>query len=158
MLLILQITYMKKILSNPVLILILRLIIGYIFITYGIGKISNPGKFANEIANYSLFPESLLNIFAIILPWLEVIVGIMVTLGMRLKSSSFIAGLLMISFIFAVLWAIAMGLDINCGCSSTNPQKIGLPKLLENSALLISTIIIFLFSDKKLTIEYFTDK
>jgi uncharacterized membrane protein YphA (DoxX/SURF4 family) len=149
---------MKKIINNPILILILRLIVGYVFITFGIGKIANPEKFVGEIANYNLLPEIFLNIFALILPWLEVITGILLTLGMRIRANAVISAGLMIVFILAVVWAISMGLDINCGCSSTNPQKIGFPKLLENLGLLLSSVIIYFSSNNKFSLESFIEK
>ncbi|MBX3043801.1 MAG: DoxX family membrane protein [Candidatus Kapabacteria bacterium] len=148
---------MKKILDNPYIILIARIILGYIFITYGAGKISNPEKFASEIANFALVPEFTLNILALILPWVEFLAGVFILFGIRLKSSSIITGGLMILFVFSVAWAMAMGLDINCGCSSTNPQKVGLPKLLENVGLFTLSLYIFLFPNKRFSLESFTE-
>ncbi|MDT3739045.1 MAG: MauE/DoxX family redox-associated membrane protein [Candidatus Kapabacteria bacterium] len=149
---------MKKILGNPILILIVRLIVGYIFISYGIGKIANADKFAGEIANYALMPQFSLNILAITLPWIEVAAGFLLVFGIRLKSGSVITGGMMLVFIIAIIWAIAMGLDINCGCSSTTPQKVGLPKLLENTGLLLLSLLIYLFPERKFTLESFIVK
>lgn len=149
---------MNKIFGHPFVILTARLILGYIFVTYGMGKILAPEKFASEIANYALFPEFALNLIALILPWLEFIAGLLLVLGLRLKSSSAISGILMASFILSVLWAMALGLDINCGCSSTAPQKVGLPKLLENLGLLLLSALIFIFPERRFTLESISDK
>ncbi|MFA5512933.1 MAG: MauE/DoxX family redox-associated membrane protein [Candidatus Kapaibacterium sp.] len=149
---------MKKIIENPYLLLIARLVLGFIFVSYGMGKISDPGKFAEEISYYALMPEFTLNILAIILPWIELVTGLLILLGVRLKSGSFLAGALMLIFSLAVIWAIAMGLDINCGCSSTNPQKVGLPKLLENIGLLALSLLIFINPIRKFSLESFVEK
>jgi putative oxidoreductase len=149
---------MNKILGNPIIILIARVILGFIFISYGAGKIAAPDKFAGEIANYALMPEFSLNLIAMTLPWIELIVGILLILGIRLRSSAVIIAGMMLFFIFAVTWAIAMGLDINCGCSSTNPQKVGLPKLLENIGLLVLSIWIFIFPERKFSLESIIEK
>lgn len=144
---------MKKIIENQYVLLILRLVVGYIFISYGVGKISNPEKFAGEIANYSLLPEVFLNLFALILPWVEVIVGVLISLGVRVKASSLVSSSLMFMFILAVIWAMAMGLDINCGCSTTNPQKVGLPKLIENLLLFLASIVLFIFPSTRFSFD-----
>lgn len=148
---------MKKIFGNPYIILAIRIILGYIFISYGVGKIANPEKFAGEIANFALVPEFTLNIIAITLPWIELIAGMLIVFGVRLRSGSVITGLLMLFFIFAVLWAMVLGLDINCGCSSTNPQKVGYPKLIENTMLLLMSLLIYFFPERKFTIESFIE-
>jgi putative oxidoreductase len=149
---------MNKIFANPYFILISRLVVGFIFITYGTGKIVSPDKFASEIANYALFPEFSLNIIALILPWIELVVGLLLILGLRIKSGSAISGVLMLLFILAIIWAMALGLDINCGCSSSSPQKVGLPKLLENLGLLALSALIYMFPNRKFTLESFSDK
>lgn len=149
---------MNKIFGNPYIVLISRLVLGFIFISYGAGKIVSPDKFASEIANYALFPEISLNIIALTLPWIEFVVGTLLIFGLRIKSGSAISGVLMILFMLSVVWAMAMGLDINCGCSSTTPQKVGLPKLLENLGLLILSAIIYLFPERKFTLESLSDR
>ncbi len=138
--------------------LISRLVVGFIFISYSVGKIASPDKFASEIANYALFPELLLNIIALTLPWIELVIGLLLVLGLRIKSGATISGVLMILFILSVIWAMAMGLDINCGCSSTTPQRVGLPKLMENFGLLILSAIIYLFPERKFTLESLSDR
>lgn len=149
---------MTKLLNNSILVLIFRLIIGYIFISYGIGKIANPEKFTSEIINYKLFPEFTLNLIALILPWLELTSGIFITFGIRLKSNSVIIATMMIIFTLSVIWAMSLGLDINCGCSSTSPQKVGFPKLLENIGLLISSIYIYFSNNNKFSFESLIEK
>ena len=144
---------MVKYLNNPILLLIFRLIVGFVFLSFGASKIAIADKFANEIGNYSLMPEFSLNFFALILPWIEVVVGIMMILGVRLRANAVISIGLLSVFILAVISAMIRGLDINCGCSSTNPQKVGFPKILENSGLIILSLVIAFFPQSKLSLE-----
>lgn len=146
-------TIMKKILENPLVILISRLVVGFIFLTFGMSKIADPTQFAKEIGNYDLLPIFSLNIFALTLPWIEVAIGLMLIFGFRLKANALISAVLMFMFIIMVAIAWARGLDISCGCSSVNPQKVGLPKILENTGLMILSILIYLNPVKKLTLE-----
>jgi putative oxidoreductase len=146
-----KIKYMKEFLKNPYLILIARLVLGYIFITFGISKIADPAGFAQEINNYGMLPKPFLNIAALIMPWLELICGILIVFGVKLRANSVIVSGLLIVFIVAVAIAWSQGLDINCGCSSTNPQKVGLPKLASNTGLLVLSVLIGLFPNTKLS-------
>ncbi|HRP01512.1 MAG TPA: MauE/DoxX family redox-associated membrane protein [Candidatus Kapabacteria bacterium] len=146
---------MTKYLNNPILQLLMRLIIGFIFLAFGASKLGISEKFASDIAKYAIMPEFSLNLISIILPWVEIVIGILLILGVRLRANALIATTLMVLFICFVSFAMIMGYDINCGCSSTNPQKVGFPKLLENSGLLLLSILIYMFPNKKFTLEEF---
>jgi len=146
---------MIKYLNNPILLLIFRLVVGFIFLSFGASKIGIADQFAADIAKYAIMPEFSLNIVAMVLPWLEIVVGILLILGVRLRASAIFSILLLLTFISFVGFAMMMGFDINCGCSSTNPQKVGIPKLLENSGLMILSAVIFLFPNQKFTLEEF---
>lgn len=148
---------MKNIINHPLTNLISRAFVGFIFLAFGLSKIAVPEQFAKEIANYALLPEFSLNIFALILPWIELIIGILLILGIRLKANSIIGSALMLIFIFMVAFAWARGLDISCGCSSAHPQQVGLPKILENTGLLILLIIVYINPNNKYTLERFAE-
>ena len=61
---------------HPVFILIMRFLLGFIFIYASYEKILDPAKFARDISNYHVVPFGLENTIAIILPWLELIIGL----------------------------------------------------------------------------------
>jgi putative oxidoreductase len=142
----------SKTLGNPITILIFRIVIGYVFITFGISKIADPALFAKEIANYDFTPLWTLNLIALILPWIELTTGLLLIFGVTLKANSILIALMLIWFIFMVAVAWGRGLDISCGCSSVNPQHVGFKKILENTILLIMCIFILFFPHNKLTI------
>jgi uncharacterized membrane protein YphA (DoxX/SURF4 family) len=98
---------MKKFLENPIVILIARLVVGFIFLTFGISKIADPSAFAKEIGNYQMLPMFSLNFFALTLPWIELAIGMMLIFGVRLKANAVISSVLMIIFIImvAIAWA-----------------------------------------------------
>ena len=52
-----------------------RLILGTVFIWASLDKIIDPEKFARNISNYHIVPYGLENTIAIILPWLELLIG-----------------------------------------------------------------------------------
>ena len=145
---------MKKILNNPVLSLLARIIVGSVFIYAAIGKIADPAFFAKEIANYRMLPEFTLNIIALSMPWMELVVAVFLIAGIRLKANAVISGLLLAVFIFAVLSAMARGLNISCGCFSHKIVFVGWKKILENTGLLIACVYIFVYPVATLTVEH----
>lgn len=136
--------------NNPYISLISRLILGTVFIVVGVTKIIDPKLFSNEIGNYEMLPDILINIPAIILPWLELVVGFMLVLGVKLKENAFIAGVLLILFTLAVSIAWARGLNINCGCfSAIKEEKVGILKILQNSGMIVLSFLIFISKNNK---------
>lgn len=141
---------MKKIIDNPFIVLAARLIIAGFFIFFGISKITEPASFANEIGNYNLMPEFIIQLMALVLPWLEIVVGFLILFGIKLKENGIIATILLLSFTLAVAIAFASGLDISCGCSSSGGgQKVGWLKILENSGLILLTLLLSLTNSDK---------
>lgn len=149
---------MKKILSNPLLSLAARLVVGLVFVAAAVDKIAVPDVFAKSISNYQIVPLSMLHIIALTLPWVELIVGLMLLFGIRLRASAAIAAGLLVVFILAVSWALMQDYNINCGCFAQTPEaaehsKVGLPKILENTGMTLLCAYIFFFPVQKLTVE-----
>jgi putative oxidoreductase len=147
---------MKKILENPLLNLIARIIVGWIFIYAAVGKIANPADFAEDIKNYQLLPDFMLNIVALTMPWIEILCGIFLIVGFRLKANAFLAGGLLLTFNFAVFYAMALGLNIDCGCFSERATMVGWTKIGENMLTIILALYIFIYPVKSLTLEKFS--
>jgi len=107
---------MKKLFFNRWVILILRVILGGIFIYAGSLKIESPQAFADNIAGFQLIPNAFVNLLTLSLPVFEIIVGLMLVIGFRLRIAAF--SVLVLSLVFAVALgsALARGLQIDCGC------------------------------------------
>jgi putative oxidoreductase len=95
---------------------IVALIIGGIFIYAGGMKIFDPAGFANDIDNYKILPWPLTVRLAFYLPWLEILCGLAVILGLLYRGGLLILTMLISIFIVASVIAKARGLDITCGC------------------------------------------
>lgn len=145
---------MRKLIDNPVLILIIRSFIGVLFIFYGVAKIADPSQFANEIGNYGMTPDFITQLMALILPWAEMIIGVLLLFGIYQNENGLIATAMLLMFTFAVIFAFASGLDINCGCSGGNAQqKVGWLKILENFGLIVLTSVISLTNSNKFKLK-----
>lgn len=99
-----------------------RLLLGVIFIAASIDKIWHPGAFAEAVHNYQLLPEAAINLTAIVLPWLELVLGALLILGIWLPGAVLLANVLLVCFFSALLFNIARGLDVHCGCFTTSAE------------------------------------
>ncbi|UFS72778.1 DoxX family membrane protein [Geomonas sp. RF6] len=96
--------------------LVVRVILGGVFIYAGVLKIADPVAFAGNVAAYKLVPYFWSYLTAAILPWVEVISGALLVCGFRPKAGAVVIALLNAVFIVALASAIVRGLDIDCGC------------------------------------------
>jgi putative oxidoreductase len=96
--------------------LLTRIYLGLVFIIASWHKIIHPEMFALDVATYQLLPLWAINGFALVLPWMELIAGTMLILGMRARAAALLAALMMLSFMVALLWTLYLGLDMACGC------------------------------------------
>lgn len=105
--------------SRTFVFLSMRLLLGAIFIAASVDKIAHPAEFAEIVQNYQILPDHLINIFAVVLPWLEAILGILILCGWWLPGATALANVLLVVFLAALGSAIARGIDVHCGCFST---------------------------------------
>lgn len=133
-----------KIISNKYLLFIIRIVIAFIFIYAGAEKISNPEDFALSISNYRLLPIASLNFFAVILPWIEIVSGILLLFGISVKENSAIILSLLLLFTIAIVISLFRGLSIDCGCFGKGTQ-IGLFKLGENLLMIVGSLLLTVF-------------
>ncbi len=132
--------------NNKYLLLLFRVIVGFVFIYAGILKISDPAGFSDAINNYDLLPLSFVNFFAITLPWIEVVAGLFLLFGISVKENSFIISVMLVVFLLAIVISLGRGLNIECGCFGTSSgTKVGIIKLVENSILLIFSFVLIKF-------------
>jgi uncharacterized membrane protein YphA (DoxX/SURF4 family) len=103
---------------NPklVLVLLVRLLLGGVFVHASMDKILHTGDFAGVIANYRILPDSLVNLAAVILPWLELFLGGFLILGIWVPGAALACNMLLGVFSLALAFNLLRGLDIDCGC------------------------------------------
>ncbi|MBW1981273.1 MAG: DoxX family protein [Deltaproteobacteria bacterium] len=91
-----------------------RWVLAGVFIYAGFSKLVEPGAFAALLEAYGVVPASLLLPVAIFLPALEVAAGLGLVFDIE-GSLALIAGLLGL-FVSMLIYAIWIGLDVDCGC------------------------------------------
>ena len=131
-------------------ILILRLIIGGIFIYAAIGKIIDPSHFAHDVSAYRILPTPLVNVFAIFLPYIELLAGIGLLTGFWLDACSAIISILTVIFLIAAISAMARGLNIECGCFTLSSHgKVGWELITRDILMLAGGVVVLLSKIKQ---------
>ena len=128
----------------PFFIVVVRIALGIIFLIASIDKISDPASFARDISNYHFVPFGLENIIAIVLPWLELFIGLGLILGIMVDGASFISGILLILFIILIFQATIRGFNIDCGCGLKEGEMVGWQKMFEDLILLIGSYFVWI--------------
>jgi len=98
--------------------IVLRIVLGIIFLWASWDKILDPKGFVKVVDNYAMLPPFGVKLVALILPWVEIICGIFLISGRYVIGSAFIASALMLIFISAFFINIYRGIDVSCGCFS----------------------------------------
>ena len=79
----------------------------------------------------------MVHLVAILLPGIEVVAGVCVLAGIRLKAAALVITGLTVIFFAVIVSALARGLNIECGCFGTvGGRHVGLVNLAIDSTLL----------------------
>ncbi|MCL5991743.1 MAG: DoxX family membrane protein [Bacteroidetes bacterium] len=144
----------NKLIHNGYLNLVVRLLLGGLFIFTALSKFSDLSVFSKEIDNYNILPIFLINTFAVVLPWVELLCGIFLLTGIRIKANAMISISLFSVFTLAILIAMFQGLSINCGChTKLLADKVGITKVLQNMGFLVLSVFLFYFPGNKFSFE-----
>lgn len=115
------------------------LILATVFVGAALPKLVDPAGFALAIHHYHLAPDGLINLMAIYLPALELCAALGLLLPRTRRAAAWLTGLMLLIFTAALASAIVRGLDVSCGCFTTNPEagRVGILNLARNGALLL---------------------
>ena len=137
---------LKNLFNNGWIEIAFRWILGITFIYASYYKILSPADFAKMVYGYNLFPEVLINLIAIVLPFVELISGLCLLLGIYPRSAALIINGLLLAFILILTINIIRGYEFDCGCFSA--EKAGSPKMMvtRDVIYLMMGLQVFLFN------------
>ncbi|MCP4106511.1 MAG: DoxX family membrane protein [Desulfobacteraceae bacterium] len=115
-----------------------RWFLGITFIYASYHKITDPASFAKIIYGYGLVPGFLINLLAIVLPFLELVSGAALIIGVYPRSAAIIVNGMLFVFIVALSVNLIRGHEFDCGCFSFGKTESG-------AQLLMRDIIYFVF-------------
>lgn len=96
--------------------LLARLVLGVALLVAGVLKAGNPVASARAVQAYDVLPFELARWVGYGLPWIEIVVGALLVLGLFTRVAAVVGGLLMLAFVIGIGQAWARGLAIDCGC------------------------------------------
>jgi len=117
----------------------LQCLLGALMLWAAVSKLANPADFLGSIYAYELpLPKLLLQTVAIVLPWVELLCGLLLLAGLWLGTAlTLVSGMLAV-FVIVTGQAWARGLEIGCGCFSLKmfglAEMPGLERFFESVA------------------------
>jgi len=106
----------KEALASPWLAVRVQIALGLFFVVAALPKLVDPPSFAHMVYNYRLVPGALVNLMALAMPWLELLAGLALILGIWARTSAGVVGALLLVFILAISVNLVRGNAIDCGC------------------------------------------
>jgi putative oxidoreductase len=129
-----------------------RFILGITFMVASFHKISDPGQFAQIIYGYGLFPENLINLIAIIVPFFELFCGLLLIMGVWKGGACLVINMMLVGFIAAISINLIRGYEFDCGCflgSSSSQYLNPITLLFRDIFLLCFGFTVFLSDIQK---------
>jgi uncharacterized membrane protein YphA (DoxX/SURF4 family) len=135
-------TFLSNKSPAAILALILRVILGVIFVYAACVKLRDPwALFAISIDSYQILPLWAVELVAKGLPWFEMLLGVLLISGLWRGVSTAAASLLLAVFFSMMIRAMVKGLQIDCGCFGPG-ERLSWVTLLRDGALLASSLFV----------------
>jgi putative oxidoreductase len=122
--------------------LALRILLALVFLFAAYPKLADTRTFAEQVSHYDLLPQ-LSALVAVTVPAIELVAAVVLLVAPRPWRSGalLVVFALLCMFTYAVAQAYVRGIDTECGCFGSGGERIGLPKLVENSGLLAAAML-----------------
>jgi len=109
-------TNLRTFLTSDWLTVRVQIALGAIFVAASLPKLLDPPSFAHMIYNYRLVPGFAVNAIALVMPWLEILCGVALILGIWRRPAAAIIGAMLVVFIVAISINLFRDNAVNCGC------------------------------------------
>jgi len=155
---------LRRLDDTGVPLLIIRLVLGGLFVYMGIEKALNPIDFLKVVREYHMVPEQppiMLNLIAAALPWIEIWCGCLLIAGVALRGSAMLLLVMLVAFtVMIALRALHIHdtqsipfceIEFDCGCGNGVEWICG--KIPKNIGLSILSLIVLLSRSRKLCLR-----
>ena len=145
-----------------------RLVLGGIFVYAGVAKIILPNKhlwpmfvlkfsiatnlttFAQQVESYKILSAGASDFVAHTLPFTEIILGLLLLIGWRLRIWATLVTLILLGFVGAVTRAYLLHMQIDCGCFGVPEPLTGMTVLRDSLLALVAVLTtVFTFSESR---------
>ncbi len=141
--------------------LVLRTALGGIFLLSGLAKVADPVAFLFSVRQFRLLPGPLEAWLALVVPWLEFLLGLLLLFGLLYRTAALMIAVLNVFFAGAILTVVARGIEIDCGCfgllarALPFPDQADLAAVLRNLVFAGCGLVLFRQEHSPLTLDSF---
>lgn len=114
-----------------------RWFLAAIFLVAGVAKAGHTEEFTEAVDRYGIVPRPLVAPLAIVLPFVELGLGLALAAGVWLVVAGCVAAVVFAGFGGAISWNLAHGRRFDCGCGVGGDAPLGWSLVLRNLALTI---------------------
>lgn len=134
-----------------------RFILGGIFLIFGISKVSDLNGFTKVVENYEIIPSFFSKLIGYPLPFIEIIIGLLLLFGFKIRISAFFASMILVIFSIAIVKSVVSGSYSTCGCFPILDESLNtgyLFSLLRNFLLILGGLLLFFNKKKETTLSF----
>ena len=155
--------------QSGALLLPARVVLAATFLWMGTNKLNEPFDFLKQLRLYHMLPTEppiFMNATTIVLPWLEIVVGVALLLGLRLRGAAAVIAVMLCVFTPAILIRTLhiraeegtpfFQIAFDCGCG-TGVVTVW-TKLLGNVGLLALALVAMLSRSERFCLSAWTDR
>jgi len=140
---------------NTYISFVFRIGLGVVFIVSGASKLPELALFVEQVEEANVLPHALASAYGHALPFVEIVIGALLILGLLTRFAAAIGGLSAISFIVGNSFRLHRGLYGECGCFGgiASLQFSTWEALVIDCALLIIAIQILVHKGEFLSLD-----
>ncbi|WP_228389376.1 MauE/DoxX family redox-associated membrane protein [Cumulibacter manganitolerans] len=135
----------------------IRLVMGVVFGYAGISKILDIPVAKVSVESYRIFPREIADTIGVVLPVVEIALGLLLLLGVGTRIVSIMLSLLLIAFIAGIASLWVRGISTQCGCFGGSLIPTGRPdyplEIARDSGMLLATAWLVLWPRTRFAVE-----
>lgn len=142
----------QNVLEHPVIMFAIRLIVGTVFLLFGVVKAIEPKTaFFTAIGDYQMVPEAMIPAFGYAMIGMEIVFGLFLIVGLFTRISSWMILALLLAFLIALAQAMFRELELSdCGCSGSMIKLGESPmEVFVRDVVMFVMMLYFIVLDKK---------
>ena len=125
------------------IVLVIRLILGAVFLMSAVPKLAAPRRFASDVQQYGILPRPLASAFGYALPYAELAAAALLLTGVYTEWAALGVAVMLLTFMFAVGVAMARKLNLTCSCFGLlYRERVGWSTQIRDAILLAVALFI----------------
>jgi uncharacterized membrane protein YphA (DoxX/SURF4 family) len=131
--------------GNRYSLLAFRFILAAIFLTSSFGKLVDIERYSvDAVYNFGILPMVLARPFGLVMPFIELLCGFGLLLGVLTRLSALGTGLMSLAFFVAKAFVLAQGREIECGCFGAVIDTLASVTIFMDIPMLVLSLLVVL--------------